>query len=298
MPATRVKTFKNKKAAKTAKESSGPHSASMRLGRPAWTGSISFGLINIPVLLYGAIRTKDVRFHLLHEKDKSRIQEKLYCPVDEEEISRQETVKGYEIGKNQHVVVTQEEINALAPKASHTIELLNIVDIQQIDPMYFDRPFYVLPDERAGKAYALLFEALRTAKKGAVAKFVMRNKEHIGVIRPVKQVLCMEIMHFADEIISVDTLGVNITHPKVGEGEIKMALQLLDSLEADFDPKQLHDDYREALLKLIQKKASGQTVATAPEKEEPEEGPEVIDLMAALKKSVAQAQRQRPAKAA
>jgi DNA end-binding protein Ku len=288
---TRKKTGKKKDVQETEAEKPG------RLGRPQWSGSISFGLVNIPIRLYAATRNKDVRFHLLHEKDKSRLQEKLYCPTDEEEVSRQDVVKGYEISKNQHIVVSQEEISSLAPKATHAIELMNVVDIQQIDPMYFDRPLYVIAEERAGKAYYLLLEALRSAKKGAVAKFVMRNKEHIGVLRPIKNVLCLEIMHFADEIIPVSELGVSTENPGIRDAEVKMALQLLESLESDFKPQELHDDYREALLKLIQKKAEGQEIVTQPETHEDE--PEVIDLMTALKKSVAQAQqRQKNTKAA
>jgi DNA end-binding protein Ku len=271
------------------KQSAAPAEKSSRLGRPQWSGSISFGLVNIPIRLYAATRNKDVRFHLLHEKDKSRLQEKLVCAIEQEEVPRQDMVKGYEIGKNQNVVVTQEEINALAPKATHSIELMNVVDIQQIDPMYFDRPLYIIAEDRAAKAYYLLLEALRSAKKGAVAKFVMRNKEHIGVIRPIKNVLCLEIMHFADEIIPVSQLGVSSENPGIRDAEVKMALQLLDSLASDFKPEQLHDDYREALLALIHKKAEGQEIATQPETEEHE--PEVIDLMAALKKSVSQAQQ-------
>jgi len=268
-----------------------------RLGRPQWTGSISFGLVNIPIRLYPATRNKDVRFHLLHEKDKSRLQEKMVCAVDQEEVPRQDMVKGYAISKNQNIVVTQAEIDALAPKATHSIELMNVVDIHQIDPLYFDRPLYVIPEDRAVKAYYLLLEALRNAKKGAVAKFVMRNKEHIGVLRPIKNVLCLEIMRFADEIIPVDDLGLPTGNPGIRDAEVKMAQQLLDSLASDFKPEQLHDDYREALLALIQKKAKGQDIVTQPASEENE--PEVIDLMAALQKSVAQAQhRQKSQRAA
>lgn len=290
MAATKTRSKSHKKTA-PAHESA----AATRLGRPAWGGSISFGLVNIPVKLYPAVRLKGIRFHLLHEKDNTRVQEKLYCPADEKEIPRSEVIKGYEIGKNQHVVVTQEEIDSLAPKATHTIELLNVVNIKEIDPMYFDRPMYILPDERAGKAYYLLLEALQANGKGAIAKFVMRNKEYIGVIRPIKHVLCMELMHFADEIVSVSSLGVP-SNPGVRDAEVKMAMQLLDSLESNFKPEQLHDDYREAMLKLIQKKAEGEEITVQPAQEE--EHPEVIDLMSALKKSVEQAQRQKGRKAA
>ena len=148
------------------------------------------------------------------------------CPVDQEEVPRQDIVKGFEIAKGQHVIVSQQEIDSVAPKASRTIELLNVVDISQIDPMYFDRPFYVLPEERAAKAYMLLVEALRTAKKGAIAKFVMRNKEYIGALRPIKNVLCMDTLHFADEIISVNDLGWHAPSAPVRDAEVRMAVQL------------------------------------------------------------------------
>ena len=268
-----------------------------RGARPLWSGSISFGLVNIPIRLYPAVKAKDVRFHLLHEKDKSRIQEKLFCPVDNEEISRQETVKGYEIGKGQYVVVSQEEINSLAPKASRTIELLNVTDIQRIDPMYFDRPFYLMPEERAAKAYYLLLEALQNARKGAIAKFVMRNKEYMGAIRPIKNVLYLETLRFADEIVTANDLkGTMPAAPTLREAEVKMASQLLESLEEPFDPAKLHDDYREGLLNLIQRKAEGEEIVVQPEVET--EAPQVIDLMEALKKSVAEVQRTRKRKAA
>lgn len=265
--------------------------ANPRSARPMWSGSVSFGLVNIPIKLYPGIRVKGVRFHLLHDKDNARLQEKLICPVDHEEVPRPEAVKGYEIAKGQHVIVSQEEMDSVAPKASRTIELLNVVDINRIDPMYFDRPFYLLPDERAAKAYILLTETLRTAKKGAIAKFVMRNKEYIGALRPIKKVLCMDTLHFVDEIISVNDLPWQAPDVKLTEGELKMAAQLLESLQSEFEPEKLHDDYREQMLHMIQKKAEGQEIVVQPEVAE--EGPEIIDLMSALKKSVAEIHRQK-----
>jgi DNA end-binding protein Ku len=267
------------------------HAPRATRGRPMWSGSISFGLVTIPVKLYSGIRPKDVRFHMLHAKDKSRVQERLFCPAEEKEIPRDEVVKGFEVSKGQHVIVSQEEIDSLAPKASKTIELLNVVDLAQVDPIYFNRPFYLVPEEQATKAYFLLMEALKTAKKGAIAKFVMRNKEYIGAIRPVSNALCLDTLHFADEMVATEDLEFPGSKPHLREAEVKMALQLLESLEADFDPKILHDEYRDQMLDLIQKKAEGQEIVTAPQAAE--ETPHVIDLMDALKKSVAEAQRQR-----
>jgi DNA end-binding protein Ku len=286
-----------KRAARAQKETDSEKPANGRApGRPMWSGSISFGLVNIPIKLYPGIRAKDVRFHILHEKDKARVQERLVCSAEQKEISRDETVKGFEIAKDQHVILTQEEISSLAPKASRTIELMNIVELSQIDPIYFNRPFYIVPEEQAAKAYFVFLEALKTSKKAAIAKFVMRNREYIGAIRPIKSVLCMDTLHFADELVQVDDLQWTAPdiHPR--EAEVKMALQLLESFEADFNPKELHDDYRDALLKVIRQKAEGEEIAPAPQPEE--EAPQVIDLMEALKKSVAQAQRHRPTRAA
>jgi DNA end-binding protein Ku len=272
-------------------ESEDTSDANSTRSRSMWSGSLSFGLVNIPIRLFPGIRAKGVRFHLLHNKDKARLQEKLVCPVDHEEVPRTEAVKGFEVAKGQHVVVSQEEIDSVAPKASRTIELLNVVDIGQIDPMFFDRPFYLLPDERATKPYLLLVEALRASKKGAIAKFVMRNKEYIGALRPIKKVLCLDTLHFADEIISVNDLGWQAPTVELKDAELHMASQLLKSLESNFDPAKLHDDYREEVMKMIQKKVEGQEIAVQPETGE--EGPEVIDLMAALKKSVAEINRQK-----
>jgi len=279
-----------------SKESSTEKNPPARRSRPMWSGSISFGLVNIPVRLYPGIRVKDVRFHLLHDKDKSRLQEKLVCPVDQQEIPRPEAVKGYEVGQGRHVVVTQEEMDSLAPKASRTIELLNVVDIRQIDPVYFNRPFYLLPEEQAAKAYLLLVEALRRSGKGAIAKFVMREKEYIGAIRPIRQVLCLDTLHFAEDVISTQDLGWTAPAVQLRDPEIKMALQLLESFESKFEPRQLHDDYREAMRRLIEKKVEGEQISVAPQAEE--ETPQVIDLMEALKKSVSEVQRQKSRKAA
>jgi DNA end-binding protein Ku len=261
------------------------------LGRPVWGGTISFGLVNIPVQLYMGVRRKDIRFHLLHAKDKSRVQQKLFCPVEKRDVPRDEIIKGYEIASDQHVVLQPQELENLAPKASHTIELSSFIDMASIDPLYFDRPYYVLPGERGAKAYELLRTALQSMQKVAVGKFVMRNKEYIGVLRPIKNLLCLETLHFADEVILADDIAWQAPDVQVSEAERKMAAQLVESLSARFDPRQLHDDYREALENLISRKAEGQEIAAQPPVEEA--GPQVIDLMAALQKSLSEAKRQK-----
>ena len=267
------------------------------LGRPVWSGTVSFGLINIPVQLYMGVRRKDVRFHLLHEKDHARLEQRLVCPAEKDkEVPRDEVVKGFELQPNQHVVVTPQEMESLAPKASHTIELTSFVDMASIDPLYFDKPYYVLPGERAGKAYQLLIEALRGQKKVAAGKFVMRNKEYIAVLRPVKNFLCLETLHFADEVVLADDIRWDAQEFKITDAEKRMAEQLIESLATPFEPDQLHDDYRQALRELIEKKAAGREIAAAPEVEKTE--PQVIDLMAALQKSLHEAKRQRPRRVA
>jgi DNA end-binding protein Ku len=266
--------------------------AKRSLGRPVWGGTISFGLINIPVQLYMGVRRKDIRFHLLHEKDKTRVQQKLFCPAENKEVPRDEVVKGYELGGDQHVIVESEELEALAPKASHTIELSSFIDMNRIDPLYFDKPYYVMPGERGAKAYELLREALESQRKVALGKFVMRNKEYVGVLRPLKNVLCLETLHFADEVILADEIEWDGPQVTVSDAERKVAEQLVESLSADFEPGRLHDDYREALRKLIARKAEGGGVVQSAEPPRAD-APQVIDLMAALKKSLADAKRQR-----
>jgi DNA end-binding protein Ku len=283
-----------KKRAKVA-ESTEPEErspAKKALGRPVWGGTISFGLINIPVQLYMGVRRKDIRFHMLHEKDKTRVQQKLFCPAEGKEVPRDEVVKGYELGGDQHVVIESEELEALAPKASHTIELSSFIDMNRIDPLYFDKPYYVMPGERGAKAYELLREALEAQKKVALGKFVMRNKEYVGVLRPLKNILCLETLHFADEVILVDEIDWTGPQVSVSDAERKVAEQLVESLSADFEPGTLHDDYREALKQLIARKAEGGGVVRSSETKRAE-SPQVIDLMAALKKSLADVKKQK-----
>jgi DNA end-binding protein Ku len=253
--------------------------------RPLWNGSISFGLVNVPVKLFKAQDPKDVRFHQLHSKDGVRIQQKRVCPADGEEVPYDEIVKGYEIESERYVVIEPDELTALDPKASHTIDIQDFVDLDQIDPLYFEHGYHVVPGERAEKAYGLLVRAMEDSRKVGVAKFVMRSKEYLCAVRPKDGSLVLETMLFADEVVHADQFEFgDIEEPT--KREIDMANQLIESLSVDFEPEKYHDEYREKVEQLIKAKAEGNEIVTQPESEE--EAP-VVDLMAALEASLAKA---------
>src|SRR5256714_10009759 len=258
--------------------------------RSIWTGAISFGLVNVPVKLYSAVSKKTVRFHQLHETDGVRIQQKRVCPADDEEVPWEDIVKGYEISPDRYVVVTSEELEALDPKKTRTIDIEEFVDLEEIDPLYYDHPYYLLPGQGAAKPYKLLVTAMENAGKVAIARVVIRTKEQLVAIRPLGDVLAMATMNFADEVVNPDAFdeapGEDVEATK-REGD--MARQLIESLTADgFEPGKYHDEYREAVLDLIEKKAEGQEIVLQPA-EEPEKVP---DLMAALEASLAAAKKE------
>jgi DNA end-binding protein Ku len=260
--------------------------------RSIWTGALSFGLVNVPIKLYSAVQKKNVRFHQLHEKDGVRIQQKRVCPADGEEVPWEDIVKGYEISPDHYVVVSPDELEALDPKKTKTIDIEEFVDLDEIDPIFFDHPYYVLPDAAAAKPYKLLVTAMRDANKVAIARVVIRTKEQLVAIRATDDILTMATMNFADEIVPHDAFdeapGEDVDNAKK---EVEMARQLIDSLSGEFDPEQYHDTYRERVLELIEKKAEGEEIVLQPA-EEPEKVP---DLMAALEASVAEARQRTPA---
>jgi DNA end-binding protein Ku len=256
--------------------------------RSIWTGAISFGLVNVPVKLYSAVSKKTVRFHQLHEPDGVRIQQKRVCPADGEEVPWEEIVKGYEISPDRYVVITPEELEALDPKKTKTIDIEEFVDLDEIDPLYYDHPYYLLPGQGAAKPYKLLVAAMQEANKVAIARVVIRTKEQLVALRPLGDVIAMATMNFADEVVDPDSFddapGDDVDTAK---REVDMARQLIESLTAEFDPTRYHDTYREAVLDLIEKKADGQEIVMQPA-EEPEKVP---DLMAALEASLANAKK-------
>ena len=254
--------------------------------RSLWTGSITFGLVNIPVKLFTAVRENDIHFHMLHDQDHVRLQRKMVCPADGKEVHNEHVVKGYEVAPGQYVVIQQEDLEAAAPKKSHTIDLEDFVDLNQIDPVYFDRPYYVVPTEQGTKAYRLLVEAMERSKKVGIARFVMRNKEYLCALRPVDGALVLETMHFNDEVVPLKDVDVPVKS-KVDDREIKMATQLIDSLTTRFKPEKYRDTYRDAVMEIIERKAEGEEVVAPPPVEE-KKG-RVTNLMAALEASLAKA---------
>jgi DNA end-binding protein Ku len=261
------------------------------MARAIWSGAISFGLVNIPVKLYSAAKKKTVRFHQLDSADNSRIQQKRVNPNTGEEVPYEQLVKGYELSPDRYVVVRPEELEAVEAKKTRTIDIEDFVELDQIDPIYYDHPYYLAPAEGAAKAYALLLQALKDAGKVGIARVVIRSKEQLVAIRPGDSVLVMETLLFGDEVVAPADLGElpAVDELEVGEREVDMARQLIESLSKDFDPDSYRDEYRQAVLDLIERKAEGHEVAIQAAPEAPEEVP---DLMAALEASIASAKRQ------
>jgi DNA end-binding protein Ku len=254
--------------------------------RSIWSGAISFGLVNVPVKLYSAVSRKSVRFHQLHDADHVRIQQKRVCPADGEEVPYDNIVKGYEIAPDQYVVIEPEELEALDPKKTRSIDIQEFVDLEEIDPIYFDHPYYLAPGTGAAKPYRLLLQAMQETNKVAIARVVIRQKENLVAIRATGNVMTMATMVFHDEVISPDTIDeLPDEEASVTDREVEMAQQLIGSLTADFEPEKYHDEYRERVLELIEAKAQGQEIAVQPE----EEPVPVPDLMAALEQSLAAA---------
>ena len=252
--------------------------------RSIWTGAISFGLVNVPVKLYSAVSKKTVRFHQLHDKDGVRIQQKRVCPVDGEEVAYDHIVKGYEITPEQYVVVEPAELEAIEPRKTKTIDIEDFVDLDDIDPLFYDHPYYLLPGTGAGKPYKLLVDAMEDAGKVGIARVVIRQKEQLVALRPAGDgVLAMQTMNFADEVVSPDKFDEKPdADVDTSKRELDMAKQLIDSLSSEWDPSKYKDTYRERVLELIEQKAEGKEIAVQPV-EEPEPVP---DLMAALEASV------------
>jgi DNA end-binding protein Ku len=256
--------------------------------RAIWTGTISFGLLNVPVKLYSAVSSKTIRFRELRAKDGSRVRHKRVAEADNEEVAYEDLVKGYEITPDQYVVLSREELEQLDPKRSKSIEIEDFVDLDQIDPIYFNQPYYLGPAPGAERAYALLAEAMGEQRKVAIARFVLRNRESLAAIRAGDGILTLATMRFADEVVPASQLegllGEKPDSPPRKQ-EVAMAEQLIESLSTDFDPGAYEDEYRTELLSLIERKAAGEDVLAAkPEAPKPTKAP---DLMAALEESLA-----------
>jgi len=262
------------------------------MARAIWSGSISFGMVTIPVKLFGATESKDISFNLLHATCGTRLKQVRWCPTDEVEVPWNETARGYEYAKGQYVVLTEEDFEKLPLPSKHTIEISAFVAEQEIDPVFYERSYYLAPDERGEKPYALLMQALGEKKLAAIAAITIRKKEQLCVLRPQAGAMMLETLYYPDEIRAQPE--VEVKGAKVTGRELEMAFTLIELLRKPFDPEEYKDHYREALEAMIEAKLEGKEVVTSPEVRESK----VIDLADALRRSVEAARKSsKPAKA-
>jgi DNA end-binding protein Ku len=255
--------------------------------RAIWSGAISFGLVNVPVKMYSATSPKTVRFHQLSAKTGMRIKQKRVDPSTGDEVAFDDIVKGYELSPDRYVLIEPEELEALDPKATKTIDIEEFVDLVEIDPIYYDHSYYLAPATGGAKAYRLLLEAMREAGKVAIGRVVIRSKQQLCALRPSGDAMALSTMLFGDEVLSPDRLDEldGLDEAEASKRELTMAQQLIESLSADFDPSKFKDEYRDRVLDLIERKAAGEEIAVQPEAEESGPAP---DLMAALEASLAE----------
>jgi DNA end-binding protein Ku len=261
------------------------------MARAIWSGSISFGLVNVPVKLHAAVKRKDVHFHQLDEKSGARIRNRRVSESSGREIPNERIVKGYELDKGTYVPVTDEELEAVEPERTHTIDVEDFVSLTEVDPLQFVNTYWVAPqgDKGASKSYALLRDAMDRTGRVAIARFVMRTKEHLVMLRPVDSALALHTMLYPDEIVPASEVDGLPVRAKADDRELKMASQLIESLSVEWNPKRYKDTYREKLLDVIKRKAKGEEIVIEPEHKE---AAEVVDLMAALEASI-EASKQR-----
>jgi DNA end-binding protein Ku len=256
-----------------------------------WSGTISFGLVSIPVKLFTATTSHDISFNLLHGVCKTRINLQNYCPHCQRVVERSELVKGYQYEKNQYVLIDDEDLKSVKPESSSTLEIIQFIELEEVDPIYFDKSYYLGPDKGSEKAFALLAKGMDETKRAAIGKLVMRNHEYLTLIRPAMKGIILHTMLFADEIRENEN---QISSDKeVRPKEVQLAKQLIENLSEPFRPKEFHDDYVEKVEEMIEAKMKGRklTVVAPPSK------PKIVDLMEALQKSVKQSSKEakRPA---
>jgi DNA end-binding protein Ku len=254
--------------------------------RPIWSGAISFGLVNVPVKLFSAVSQKDVSFHQIDRSSGSRIRYKRVSEKTGREIPYERIAKGYEIDDEKYVVIDPKELEQFAPEATKRIDIEDFVDLEEIDPIYYEHTYVLSPAKGGDKAYALLLRAMQDADKVGIGRVVIRTKQYLAAIRPYgKKALALETMYFPDEIVDIDSIpGLPDRMPRVSERELAMARKLVESLSSKFEPDKYRDEYREKVLGYLKRKAKGKTVTI--EEEPPEQTAAVTDLMDALRASV------------
>jgi DNA end-binding protein Ku len=255
-----------------------------------WSGAINFGLVTIPVKLFTAVRTNDLRFNFLHKKDDGRIYNERHCTVCGEKVEYADLVRGYEYEKGHYVTLSDEDFKAVLPEATQSVEIVEFVDLEQINPMYFDTPYYLEPEKKGRHAYALLRESLREANKVGIAKVVIRSREHLAALKPNGEALVLELMHFADELVAQSDFDFPELKEKVAPAELKVAKMLIDTMSVEaFEPEKFHDDYREGVMTMIEARVAGEEVS-APEVKRPA-ATNVVNLMDVLQRSLEQSKR-------
>jgi DNA end-binding protein Ku len=257
--------------------------------RSMWSGAISFGLVNVPVKLYSAVSPKEVHFHMVHDEDGARIKQKRVCSADGKEVAWEHIAKGYEVSARRVVMITREELESYDPKATRTIEIQDFVELDAIDPIFYETTYYLGPDRGADKAYALLFEAMHRTNKVGIARVVLRTKQYVCAVRPMGDALALSTMLYADEIVPSKAIeSLHDKSSKPGERELEMAERLVESLSTEWDPKRYKDEYREKILELIERKAKGETIEAPSQEEKPAK---VVNLIDALQASLAAARK-------
>jgi DNA end-binding protein Ku len=250
--------------------------------RSIWNGTIAFGAVAVPIKLYSAVESKTVHFHEVHLDDGARIEHRTFCSKEGKEVPRDEIVKGYEIRSGKYVVVEKEEIDAAGGSRSRIVDVEHFVDAAEIDPVFYDKTYFVGAQDKGADAYRLLHDALATTGRAAIGRFTFHNREYLAAIRPYDGVLALHTMRFADELVEADDLDADVPSRKADPKQVDMAEKLIESLHEDFKPDKLHDEYREAVLDAIKRKAKGEELERV---EEPaaEDGD---DLLAALQASL------------
>lgn len=261
--------------------------------RSIWRGSISFGMVSIPIKLYTATDSKDVSFHLLHKACHTRIKQQRYCPFHEQTIEWGDVERGYEYAKDQYAVMEDSDLEKVPVSTTHTIEITDFVGLSEVDPQYYERSYYLEPEDVGKKPYALLLRTLQETQRVALAKVALRQKEQLCLLRPRDSVIVMQTMYYPDEIRDTTELSLPDDGADVADRELQMARSLVDMLTTNFDPTRYEDEYRKALLEVIEQKVSGAVIAKPP----PAPG-KVVDLMAALRASIEEAKKERPGRAA
>lgn len=253
------------------------------MARAIWSGAINFGLVSVPVKMYTAVKPKDIAFHQVDEKTGARIRYKRVSEKSGREVPYEQIAKGFEVSDDEYVVIEPKELDKLTPEKTHTIDIEDFVELEQIDPIYYQTTYFLTPDTGGDKAYTLLLKAMKDSEKVAIGRVVIRTKEYLAAIRPYDRALALETMYFPDEIVSDASIPGLPKQQRTADREMKMAKQLIDSLSNDFDPDKYHDEYRKRVQGLIKKKAKGETITIH---EEGKETKKVVDLIEALKASV------------